>query len=463
MSSLTPTKIQADIKKLFGLDVDSQTAEKLKDVADQLAKGEKKHYALSSSEKGPGDVEKTLGFKAENVAMYLRNRYVSDLSGTDLETVMGLSRVDLNSVGPSHDGTTIGFAQVPIKYVGSVLVNGEYAKGKFQMAIAALEGQLSQGMTRGIETFNMAGGVTTRVVDDGMTRDVLVGFNNINDSVNVYRFVKSAPGQAYLKERFEDGARYTKFLEAMPFVDGTSLHIRFKGTAGPAMGMNALTQRGKDATVAMIDHLVHDLHMVDENGVDLLTISGNMCTDKKPTVINALMGRGASVVTETVLKNDLIMERFFKNNQQFKGDPDGAAARLAEVSLKKNERGTRLAGSIAANTHVANVSAGIYIAYGQDPGQVVETSLARVYIEQTRDGVRIIGTHPAVEVGTFKGELWGTAKEMLRMTGVYGEGDEIGKTRLAFAEVCAATFTIGDANLTANQAAGTHGSTLRRG
>lgn len=37
-----------------------------------------------------------------------------------------------------------------------------------------------------------------------------------------------------------------------------------------------------------------------------VSLSGNMCTDKKPSAINWVEGRGKSVVCEAIIKGDIV-------------------------------------------------------------------------------------------------------------------------------------------------------------
>jgi hydroxymethylglutaryl-CoA reductase (NADPH) len=96
----------------------------------------------------------------------------------------------------------------------------------------------------------------------------------------------------------------------------------------------------------------------------------------------------------------------------------------------------------------------MYIAHGQDPAQIVEGSQAITDASVVNGDLYVSCYLPAIEVGTYGGGTKReTQQEALRLLGLYGEGDEEGKTRLAFAEVVAAACLASELNLIAIEAA----------
>jgi len=64
-------------------------------------------------------------------------------------------------------------------------------------------------------------------------------------------------------------------------------------------------------------------------------LSGNYCTDKKPSAINWMEGRGKSVVTEVTIKEEVVTKTL-----------KTSVAALIDLNINKNLIGSAMAGSI---------------------------------------------------------------------------------------------------------------------
>jgi hydroxymethylglutaryl-CoA reductase (NADPH) len=97
--------------------------------------------------------------------------------------------------------------------------------------------------------------------------------------------------------------------------------------------------------------------------MDVLALSGNYCTDKKPAVINWIEGRGKSVVAEAVIPGRVV-KSVLKMSIEV----------LCNLNIKKNLVGSVMAGSVGGfNAHAANILTAVFLATGQDPVQNVES------------------------------------------------------------------------------------------
>lgn len=146
--------------------------------------------------------------------------------------------------------------------------------------------------------------------------------------------------------------------------------------------------------------------------MQILALSGNYCTDKKPAAINWIEGRGKSVVAEAVISGATV-----------KSVLKTTVHDLVNLNTKKNLIGSAMAGSIGGfNAHASNIltvriypsppprfyygslypglsrshscaqsiclvfyvvlsSQSIFLATGQDPAQNVESSMCMTLME----------------------------------------------------------------------------------
>ncbi len=170
-----------------------------------------------------------------------------------------------------------------------------------------------------------------------------------------------------------------------------------------------------------------------------------MCTDKKPSAINNILGRGKTVVAEVVIPEDLVGAKLKTRCQS-----------MAEVNYRKNLLGSARAGSMGYNAHAANIVAALYLACGQDAAHVVEGSSTITTMEMTPEGnLHCCVTMPAVQVGTVGGGTGiATQRECLQILGVAGAGEPPGVNAKKFAEIIGVAVLAGEISLIGAQSAG---------
>jgi len=179
----------------------------------------------------------------------------------------------------------------------------------------------------------------------------------------------------------------------------------FRCQTGDAMGMNMIS-KGVMQCVGFLEQSFPELEM--------LAVSGNVCTDKKPSAMNWIEGRGKSVVCEATLSGQVIVDVLKCTVQS-----------LVELNVAKNLVGSAVAGSIGGNNaHAANMVTAVFLATGQDPAQNVESSNCMTLMEPVNDGqdLHVSVTMPSIEVGTIGGGTGLSAqKACLEMMGLAGE------------------------------------------
>ena len=283
-------------------------------------------------------------------AIRVRRAYISGLTGSPL-TKLGEFTISVDRVVKRNCENMIGAVQVPVGVAGPLTVNGEYAKGNYFLPLATTEGALVASVNRGCSAITRAGGAEVRIFRDAMTRAPVFAANDIAHAKEITDWVEGH--QEEIRSRAEATTKHGRYLGAATSVAGTSVYVRLEFDTKDAMGMNMVTIASAE---------VADL-IATETGGRLISLSGNLCTDKKPAAVNVVRGRGKTVAAGVHLPDDLIRD-------VFKTD----AATLSEVNVRKNLVGSARAGALGFNAHAANVIAAIFIACGQDPAHVVEGS-----------------------------------------------------------------------------------------
>lgn len=375
------------------------------------------------------EMEKHVGAKE---AVELRRRALGNILGKTFEQV-GYCSIDAERASGRNIENMIGAAQIPLGVAGPVKLMGEYADGEFYIPLATTEGALVASTNRGCSVINAAGGASVRIFGDRMTRAPVFRAKDVAAAARFVDWVKANYGR--LVEKAASTTKFGELVGVEPYVAGRSVFLRFAYDTKDAMGMNMATI----ATDAIVEFIA------DEFGdVEVVSLSGNMCADKKPAAINAILGRGKTVVAEVEIPNDVILGKL-------KTTPE----RMAEVNYRKNLVGSARAASLGFNAHAANIAAAMYIACGQDAAHVVEASSAMTLMELTDTGLHCSVTLPAIQVGTVGGGTQlGTQRECLDMLGVLGAGEPPGANAKKFAEIVAAATLAGEISLIGAQAAG---------
>uniref|UniRef100_A0A671R0G8 3-hydroxy-3-methylglutaryl coenzyme A reductase n=1 Tax=Sinocyclocheilus anshuiensis TaxID=1608454 RepID=A0A671R0G8_9TELE len=330
----------------------------------------------------------------------------------------------------------IGYMPVPVGVAGPLLLDGK----QFQVPMATTEGCLVASTNRGCRAIALAGGASSRVLADGMTRGPVVRLPSACQAAEVKAWLESTEGFKSIKEAFDQTSRFARLEKLLIGLAGRNLYIRFQSRTGDAMGMNMISKGTEQALTRLKEEFPE---------LQILAVSGNYCTDKKPAAINWIEGRGKSVVCETTIPAKVVKEILKTSTEA-----------LVDVNISKNLIGSAMAGSIGGyNAHAANIVAAIYIACGQDPAQTVGSSNCITIMEAsgpTGEDLYISCTMPSIELGTVGG---GTnlppQQACLQMLGVLGASQECpGENARQLAKVVCATVLAGELSLMAALTAG---------
>jgi hydroxymethylglutaryl-CoA reductase (NADPH) len=215
-------------------------------------------------------------------------------------------------------------------------------------------------------------------------------------------------------------------------VVGPLFFLRLEITTGDAAGHNMVTQAA-DSVLTWFAGQCPSLRPV--------SVSGNLCADKKVSAVNGLLGRGKYAIAEAVLPGDLCQ-------RLLRATPEA----IANLNVKKNLIGSILAGSVrSANAHAANMLLAFYLATGQDAANIVEGSQCLTHAE-ARDGhLHFSCTLPNLILGTVgNGKDVPFVRENLHRLGCLEERAP-GANARRLAAICAATVLCGELSLLAAQ------------
>lgn len=376
-------------------------------------------------------------------AAMIRCEVVEERTGVNLENIKrtqidNCTLVDKDWVLPGIE-LKVGGALIPMGIAGPVRIKGDNVQDEeVYIPLATNEAALLAGVQRGIKAINLSGGINVLVHFDGMTRTPLIEAPNIHQAQWLCKEVKNNKALieklgCYVKDPFVR----LEFIE--PYQLGTKVFLRMFFKTGDAMGMNGVTKASADIIKAILERL---------QDWQLITISSNMCTDKKAAHINVLSGRGKSVQAEVFIPKEVLQKVFRK----------GVTARKVErVVFHKCYLGAALSGTISGfNVNAANVIAAFFAATGQDLAQVITSASCFVQADEVDEGLQFMVSLPCMELATIGGGTqFGTAKEALALLGCTKPGSSIddNKSVMRLAEIAAVAVTALELNTACAQAA----------
>ncbi|RNF03798.1 hydroxymethylglutaryl CoA reductase [Trypanosoma conorhini] len=325
----------------------------------------------------------------------------------------------------------IGYVPIPLGIAGPILMDGK----EYPIPMATTEGALVASTHRGARSITKSGGCNTLVLGEGMTRAPVVELPSLVEAGRLHKYCNE--NFSTLKEAFESTTRFGKLNSLKCVLAGRKAYLRFRATTGDAMGMNMIT-KGVDRAMSLLQQQFPSMRVI--------ALSGNYCTDKKPSAVNWIEGRGKSVVAEATVLADVVEETL-------KCTVDS----LVSLNVDKNLVGSAMAGSVGGfNAQAANAVAAIFLATGQDPAQVVESSTCLTSMSKVGNDLLITVTMPSIEVGTVGGGTGLVAQRgCLELMGCGGSSKETpGENARLLSRVVAAGVLAAELSLMSGLAAG---------
>ncbi|KAF8022437.1 hypothetical protein BT93_F0078 [Corymbia citriodora subsp. variegata] len=314
-------------------------------------------------------------------AASIRREALQRITGRSLKG-LPLEGFDYESILGQCCEMPVGYVQIPVGIAGPLLLDGL----DYSVPMATTEGCLVASTNRGCKAIYASGGATSVLLRDGMTRAPVVRFSSAKRASELKFFLEDPVNFETLAVVFNRSSRFARLQSIKCSIAGKNLYMRFTCGTGDAMGMNMVSKGVQN---------VLDFLQSDFPDMDIIGISGNFCSDKKPAAVNWIEGRGKSVVCEAIIKEEVV-KKVLKTSVHS----------LVELNMLKNLTGSAVAGSLGGfNAHASNVVSAIFIATGQDPAQNVESSHCITMMEAVNEGkdLHISVTMPSIEVGTVGG------------------------------------------------------------
>ncbi|PIA56946.1 hypothetical protein AQUCO_00700952v1 [Aquilegia coerulea] len=367
-------------------------------------------------------------------AAFIRREALQRMTGRSIEG-LPLEGFDYESILGQCCEMPIGYVQIPVGIAGPLLLDGV----EYSVPMATTEGCLVASTNRGCKAIYASGGASSVLLRDGMTRAPVVRFGTAKRAAELKFFMEDPANFDTLSVIFNRSSRFGRLQSIQCAIAGKNLYMRFTCSTGDAMGMNMVSKGVQN----VLDFLQNDFP-----DMDVIGISGNFCSDKKPAAVNWIEGRGKSVVCEAIISEEVV-RKVLKTN----------IPALVELNMLKNLAGSALAGALGGfNAHASNIVSAVFIATGQDPAQNIESSHCITMMEAVNDGrdLHVSVSMPSIEVGTVGGGTQlASQSACLNLLGVKGASKEApGSNSRLLASIVAGSVLAGELSLMSALAAG---------
>ncbi len=320
-------------------------------------------------------------------------------------------------------------AIIPMNIVGPVKIIGPLINEEIYIPLATFETPLWPSVARGAKISRLTDGIKSILIDDKMTRSILVEGESIEYVLKIINELESH------RNAFENivasTSRFAKLRDFHIQVVANLLFIRFEMTTADAAGHNMVTK----ACDTLLEYILISYPLLK-----YVSISGNFCTDKKVSAVNGILGRGKYVVADILIPEDIC-------NKYLKTSPE----KIVNLNIKKNLIGSIISGSVrSSNAHFANMLLALYLATGQDAANIIEGSQGFVHTEVRNKDLYFSVTLPNIIVGTVSNSAnIAFVKKNLELLGCLNNNIGFDSKRLSL--IVAATVLCGELSLLAAQ------------
>lgn len=322
-------------------------------------------------------------------------------------------------------------ATVPMRVVGPVRIISPEVNEEVPLPLATFESPLWPSTHRGARVCTHAGGITATIIDERMSRSVLVEADSAVELHQVYLDIQRHKDT--LQSLISETSRFAQLIDMNAQIVGSLLYLRLELKTGDASGHNMVTL----AADRVLEWMLEKYPVLR-----YVSISGNYCTDKKVSAVNGILGRGKNVIAEVIISQALC-QRFLKTTPE----------KIVSLNIKKNLMGSIVSGGLrTANAHFANMLLGFYLATGQDVANIIEGSQGMVHTEVRGTDLYFSVTLPNIIIGAVgNGKTLDFVRENLQLLGCAESNREPGYNGRRLAIIAAAAVLCGELSLLAAQ------------
>lgn len=344
---------------------------------------------------------------------------------------IGIFPLELEKAQKGNCENMIGVTSIPLGVAGPLLIKENNKAKEYYVPLATTEAALVASVNRGCKATALCGGISVELERIGMSRAPVFQTQNLTASFAFTKWLEDNIDK--LRQEAMKTSSHLYLKDYLTQIIGNHVFARFIFDTGEAMGMNMATI----AVARMVKYIEK------EAKVKCPAVASNFDSDKKPSWINFLYGRGRKVWAQAQISQEAAL-KILKTDIKS----------IHEVAQTKCLLGSAISGSGGFNCHFANCIAAIFVACGQDVAHVVEGSLGVTSTELKQDKLYLSVYVPSLPIGVIGG---GTSlpaqKEALDVLGI--NPGESGSGSDEFAKVIAGAVLSAELSLLASLAAGT--------
>jgi hydroxymethylglutaryl-CoA reductase (NADPH) len=276
----------------------------------------------------------------------------------------------------------VGTVKIPVGVAGPLRINGMFAQGDYYYPLATTEATLVASYNRGARVISEAGGCTTVLAGEGLSRAPGFVFNNLTEASTFLNWTMR--NTKNLRHAAEKTTQHGRLIDIKFNLEGNHVYFLFDFVTCDASGQNMTTI----ASEAMCKYILEKSPIKPR----AYFCESNLSGDKKATMQSMQTVRGRKVTGEVFLPRYLVEKRLHATPEDI-----ARYSRFATVA-------SLLSGSVGTQGHYANGLAALYLACGQDVACVAESAIGITRFETTENGdLHLCVTLPNLMVATVGG------------------------------------------------------------